>query len=547
MAPTKEPDGEDDKPKVAESISGGTYYQILGVPPNANGDDIKLQYRKLALKLHPDKNRDDPNATERFQELQEAYEVLSDPEKRVAYDQNSDFISRAFAEAGTGDDDKHDSFLSIPSSRTFWCLMVEAAINDEGKTLTALATQLEDEIWTELCSGGVCGFTLLHFAAFAGKYRAVQALVDLGANVNAKTQPLCVTPSTQQFCRPTPLDLTVFIQNKRAREMVQRILQQADGVYGGVDMTKLEQLWQGLIRHQLQLIKDEVLKFTSKIPTSVRRVLRTEPRWREVIHFPGEDATAMESRRTKRALVVWRRKMVWVLWGDGNDSFKFRWGVRFWNVFVMYYSWWLFGFDNFQLVAAVLVGVSLMCFTSWGRSIKPKEDVWDKLPSREQVIEKLPPREKVEEWLQKAKAYLILAGEWLYNFLLLLREEFKKCRSIGLSPYYDDALPRFVAWAEETVEQTKILWYGEQDGEKDEDEDPPAEEKKPRKKPKGLANKITQWIADRTGVGAVKAEGKPKGTNARAAAVLAAQAAAAERAAERKPPGAPRGGGRRRK
>jgi hypothetical protein len=277
---------QEEKGVAPDSISGGTYYQILGVPPNASADDIKLQYRKLALKLHPDKNRDDPNATERFQELQEAYEVLSDAERRAAYDQNSDFILRAFAEASSSDDNQRDSFLSVPSSRTFWCLMVEAALGDDGKTVTAYAQQLEDEIWDELCKGGVCGFTLLHFAAFSGKHRAVQALIDLGANVNAKTQPLCVTPS-QQFCRPTPLDLTIFIQNKRARELTVRALQAADANYGGVDMTKLESLWQGLIRHQLLLIKDEVLKFTQKIPTNVRRHLRNEPRGERSSSFPA--------------------------------------------------------------------------------------------------------------------------------------------------------------------------------------------------------------------------------------------------------------------
>ena len=47
----------------------------LNVTPTANSDEIKLQYRKLALKLHPDKNRDNPDATEKFQELQEAYEA----------------------------------------------------------------------------------------------------------------------------------------------------------------------------------------------------------------------------------------------------------------------------------------------------------------------------------------------------------------------------------------------------------------------------------------------------------------------------------------
>jgi len=375
---------EGDESKETERVSGGTYYQILGVPPNANSDDIKNSYRKLALKLHPDKNRDDPNATERFQELAEAYEVLIDPERRQAYDQNSDFILRAFAEGGdVGEDGSRDSFLSVPSSRTFWCLMVDAALNDDGKSVAAYAQQLEDEIFSELLNGGVCGFTMLHFAAFSGKHRSVQALIELGANVNAKTQPLCVTPS-QQFCRPTPLDLTTFVQNKRARELTQRALQAADGVYGGVDMAKLEPVWQGLIRHQLLLIKEEVVKFTQKIPLEVRRFLRKEPRWREVIHFPGEDAASMERRRTKKALRVWSKKLQWVVLGDPSAELKHRWGVRAWNGLLAYASWWLFSFDYFQSLQAIMVSLLFMSITSAFRQVDPKE-VWEKLPSREQA------------------------------------------------------------------------------------------------------------------------------------------------------------------
>lgn len=63
------------------------YYKILGVDKNASPDDIKKAYRKLARKLHPDLNPDDKEAHKKFQELNEANEVLSDPEKRKKYDQ----------------------------------------------------------------------------------------------------------------------------------------------------------------------------------------------------------------------------------------------------------------------------------------------------------------------------------------------------------------------------------------------------------------------------------------------------------------------------
>ena len=61
-------------------------YDIIGVPPTATEDEIKRAYRKKAMLLHPDRNKDDPNATEKFQQLGEAYEILKDPAKRERYD-----------------------------------------------------------------------------------------------------------------------------------------------------------------------------------------------------------------------------------------------------------------------------------------------------------------------------------------------------------------------------------------------------------------------------------------------------------------------------
>jgi molecular chaperone DnaJ len=73
------------------------YYEVLEVAREVSGDEVKRAYRKLAVKYHPDKNPDDPQAEEKFKELGEAYDVLMDPDKRAAYDR---FGHAAFTQGG---------------------------------------------------------------------------------------------------------------------------------------------------------------------------------------------------------------------------------------------------------------------------------------------------------------------------------------------------------------------------------------------------------------------------------------------------------------
>ena len=80
-------------------MSKRDYYEVLGVSKDASERDIKKAYKRLAMKLHPDRNAGDKDKEEQFKEVKEAYEILNDDQKRAAFDQ---YGHAAFEQGGNG-------------------------------------------------------------------------------------------------------------------------------------------------------------------------------------------------------------------------------------------------------------------------------------------------------------------------------------------------------------------------------------------------------------------------------------------------------------
>jgi curved DNA-binding protein len=93
------------------------YYKVLGVERKASEVEIKRAYRKLALKYHPDRNPNDQKAEEKFKEINEAYQVLSDSEKRARYDQLGDSYTHWQQRGGTPGGFNWEDWVATPGAR----------------------------------------------------------------------------------------------------------------------------------------------------------------------------------------------------------------------------------------------------------------------------------------------------------------------------------------------------------------------------------------------------------------------------------------------
>ncbi len=117
-------------------MSRRDYYVVLGVERNATEVELKKAFKRQAMKHHPDRNPDNAEAVEKFKEAKEAYEVLSDAQKRAAYDQ----FGHAGVDAGMGGGGRVRPMVPISATSLAMCLVISlVAAGAVGSNVPAVA------------------------------------------------------------------------------------------------------------------------------------------------------------------------------------------------------------------------------------------------------------------------------------------------------------------------------------------------------------------------------------------------------------------------
>ena len=124
------------------------YYAVLGVEKTADDKELKKAYRKLAMKYHPDKNPDNKEAEEKFKEVNEAYEVLSDPQKRQIYDQYG-------ADAVRVDSEELVALMGLATLEIYLEIYLETSLVEALEDLVALVVPRRGDLEGVLILGNI--------------------------------------------------------------------------------------------------------------------------------------------------------------------------------------------------------------------------------------------------------------------------------------------------------------------------------------------------------------------------------------------------------
>ncbi len=224
----------------SRSSDSKDYYKILGVDLKAAEEDIKRAYRRLALEWHPDRNPGNPNATERFQEISEAYAVLIDPVKRRQYD-----LSRRPGSTERFSYRRDDLFREMFSNPSAFAVFEEIAREFERMGMHVDRHYFQRNLFggRTVLTGGV--FIISPFSPFLALFRLARAAISQprssGSIEEGSRQPsalgrftrwLLGAPSLPAVTREPPLEdaLTLELEPEEAAQGVQkRILVGLDG------------------------------------------------------------------------------------------------------------------------------------------------------------------------------------------------------------------------------------------------------------------------------------------------------------------------------